>query len=156
VNELREIIAISAGFTGAAELSNQLRGWVHMALDIGNDAGTAGEFELVGSLQIEPEFRIGFEDFMKPLRLTVNKLAIDLHVPATRIGEIVQQRLRVSADTALRLARYFEENHSGMNRRKQLGLLHTLPVVRAKLATTHLPSRETVAIKGSSTRRDLV
>jgi hypothetical protein len=61
VNELREIIAISAGFTGAAELSNQLRGWVHMAFDIGNDAGTASEFELVGSLQIEPEFRIGFE-----------------------------------------------------------------------------------------------
>jgi addiction module HigA family antidote len=50
------------------------------------------------------------EDFMKPLRLTVNKLAIDLHVPATRIGEIVQQRRRVSADTALRLARYFKTN----------------------------------------------
>jgi hypothetical protein len=31
-----------------------------MALDIGNHAGTASEFELVGSLQIEPEFRIGF------------------------------------------------------------------------------------------------
>jgi len=29
------------------------------------------------------------EDFMKPLRLSVNKLALDLHVPATRIGEIV-------------------------------------------------------------------
>jgi antitoxin HigA-1 len=29
------------------------------------------------------------EDFMKPLSLTVNKLALELHVPATRIGEIV-------------------------------------------------------------------
>jgi addiction module HigA family antidote len=48
------------------------------------------------------------EDFMKPLRLTVNKLAIDLHVPATRIGEIVHQRRRITADTALRLARYFK------------------------------------------------
>jgi addiction module HigA family antidote len=38
------------------------------------------------------------EDFMKPLRLTVNKLAIDLHVPATRIGEIVHQRRRITAD----------------------------------------------------------
>ena len=48
------------------------------------------------------------EDFMKPLRLTVNKLAIDLHVPATRIGEIVHQRRRITANT--RLARYFKTN----------------------------------------------
>src|SRR5260370_29589635 len=50
------------------------------------------------------------EDFMKPLGLSVNKLALDLHVPATRIGEIVHQRRRVTADTALRLARYFNTN----------------------------------------------
>jgi antitoxin HigA-1 len=50
------------------------------------------------------------EDFMKPLRLSVNKLALELHVPATRIGEIVHERRRVTADTALRLARYFHTN----------------------------------------------
>lgn len=50
------------------------------------------------------------EDFMKPLGLTVNRLALDLHVPATRIGEIVHERRRISADTALRLARYFKTN----------------------------------------------
>src|SRR5271169_5387486 len=50
------------------------------------------------------------EDFMKPLGLTVNKLALELHVPATRIGEIVHQRRRVTADTALRLGRYFKTN----------------------------------------------
>ena len=50
------------------------------------------------------------EDFMKPLGLTVNKLALDLRVPATRIGEIVHQRRRITADTALRLARYFNTN----------------------------------------------
>lgn len=50
------------------------------------------------------------EDFMKPLRLTVNKLALELHVPATRIGEIVHERRRVTADTALRLARFFNTN----------------------------------------------
>lgn len=50
------------------------------------------------------------EDFMKPLRLTVNKLALELHVPATRIGEIVHQRRRITAETALRLARYFRTN----------------------------------------------
>ena len=50
------------------------------------------------------------EDFMKPLHLTVNKLALDLHVPATRIAEIVHERRRITADTALRLARYFNTN----------------------------------------------
>ncbi|HEV1995223.1 MAG TPA: HigA family addiction module antitoxin [Candidatus Acidoferrum sp.] len=50
------------------------------------------------------------KDFMKPLRLTVNKLALDLRVPATRIGEIVHERRRITADTALRLARYFNNN----------------------------------------------
>jgi len=34
------------------------------------------------------------EDFMKPLGLSVNKLALELHVPATRIGEIVHERRR--------------------------------------------------------------
>ena len=50
------------------------------------------------------------EDFMKPLGLSVNKLALDLHVPATRIGEIVHERRRITAETALRLARYFKTN----------------------------------------------
>src|SRR5579863_9058587 len=50
------------------------------------------------------------EDFIKPLGLTVNRLALDLHVPATRIGEIVHHRRRITADTALRLARYFKTN----------------------------------------------
>ena len=52
------------------------------------------------------------EDFMKPLNLTVNKLALELRVPATRIGEIVHERRRITAETALRLrlARYFHTN----------------------------------------------
>lgn len=50
------------------------------------------------------------EDFMKPLGLSINRLALDLHVPATRIGEIVHERRRITASTALRLARYFNTN----------------------------------------------
>jgi addiction module HigA family antidote len=50
------------------------------------------------------------EDFMKPLGLSINRLALELHVPATRIGEIVNERRRITADTALRLARYFQTN----------------------------------------------
>ena len=48
------------------------------------------------------------EDFMTPLKLSVNKLALELHVPATRIGEIVHERRRITAETALRLGRYFK------------------------------------------------
>jgi addiction module HigA family antidote len=50
------------------------------------------------------------EDFMKPAGLTINKLAHELHVPATRIGETVQERRRITAEIALRLARYFNTN----------------------------------------------
>ena len=47
------------------------------------------------------------EDFMKPLRISMNRLALDLHVPVTRIAEIVHERRGITPDTALRLGRYF-------------------------------------------------
>lgn len=47
------------------------------------------------------------EEFLKPLDLSINALAIALRVPATRIGAIVKQERAVTADTALRLARFF-------------------------------------------------
>jgi addiction module HigA family antidote len=47
------------------------------------------------------------EDFMLPLKLSMNRLALDLRVPVTRIAEILYGRRGVSPDTALRLARYF-------------------------------------------------
>jgi addiction module HigA family antidote len=48
------------------------------------------------------------EEYMKPLELSVNRLALDLHVPPSRIGDIVHGTRGISSDTALRLARYFE------------------------------------------------
>lgn len=48
------------------------------------------------------------EEFMKPLGLSMNKLAMELRVPVTRIGDIVHERRGITADTALRLARYFK------------------------------------------------
>jgi antitoxin HigA-1 len=48
------------------------------------------------------------EEFMRPLNLSINALARDLYVPVTRISEIVNERRSISADTALRLARYFD------------------------------------------------
>ena len=47
------------------------------------------------------------EDFMAPLGLSMNKLSLDLHVPVTRVAEIVHGRRGISPDSALRLARYF-------------------------------------------------
>ncbi|HEY9139913.1 MAG TPA: HigA family addiction module antitoxin [Bryobacteraceae bacterium] len=47
------------------------------------------------------------EEFMKPLGISINGLALELHVPVTRISEIVNQRRGITADTSLRLARYF-------------------------------------------------
>jgi addiction module HigA family antidote len=47
------------------------------------------------------------EDLLKPLGISINRLARDLRVPVTRISEIVNGRRGVTADTALRLARYF-------------------------------------------------
>jgi addiction module HigA family antidote len=47
------------------------------------------------------------EEFLKPLGMSVNALAIALRVPATRIGAIVKGERAVTADTALRLSRFF-------------------------------------------------
>ncbi len=48
------------------------------------------------------------EEFMVPLGLSMNKLALALHVPVPRIAEIVHERRSITPDTALRLARYFD------------------------------------------------
>jgi addiction module HigA family antidote len=47
------------------------------------------------------------EDFMIPLGISANHLALRTRMPATRVGEILHGRRSVSTDTALRLARYF-------------------------------------------------
>ncbi|KWK81191.1 hypothetical protein WM15_22785 [Burkholderia ubonensis] len=48
------------------------------------------------------------EEFLTPLEMSVNALALALNVPATRLHEIVKERRGVTADTAYRLARYFD------------------------------------------------
>ncbi len=47
------------------------------------------------------------EDFMKPMGISINQLACDLVVPPGRISGIVNGRRAISADTALRLGKYF-------------------------------------------------
>ncbi|MBL8449324.1 MAG: HigA family addiction module antidote protein [Dechloromonas sp.] len=48
------------------------------------------------------------EEFLAPLGMSANALALALHVPAPRINDVVRERRAVTPDTALRLARYFD------------------------------------------------
>jgi antitoxin HigA-1 len=47
------------------------------------------------------------EEYLEPLSMSVNALAVALRVPASRINDVVRQKRGISIDTALRLARYF-------------------------------------------------
>ncbi len=71
------------------------------------------------------------EEFLKPIGLSQNRLALDIRVPARRINEIVLGKRRITADTALRLAKYFN-----MSARFWLGLQtdFDLDVAEDKLA----------------------
>lgn len=71
------------------------------------------------------------EEFLKPMGLSQNRLALDIRVPARRINEIVHGKRRITADTALRLAKYFS-----MSAKFWLGLQadYDLDVAEDKLA----------------------
>jgi antitoxin HigA-1 len=47
---------------------------------------------------------------MAPLGLSMNRVAMDLRVPVTRIADIVNEKRGITADTALRFARYFKNS----------------------------------------------
>lgn len=47
------------------------------------------------------------EEFLKPMGISQNRIALDIRVPARRINEIVLGKRRITTDTALRLAKYF-------------------------------------------------
>ncbi|MGB6876118.1 MAG: HigA family addiction module antitoxin [Candidatus Acidiferrales bacterium] len=50
------------------------------------------------------------EEFMAPLRLSMNKMAMGMRVPVTRIADIANEKRAITADTALRFARYFNNS----------------------------------------------
>lgn len=72
-----------------------------------------------------------FEEYLEPLGISQYRLAKDISVPPRRINEIVHGKRSISADTALRLARYF-----GTSERFWLNLQthHDLEVERDRLA----------------------
>jgi addiction module HigA family antidote len=59
-----------------------------------------------GSWNIHPG-EILREEFLKPMKLSIYQLAKEIHVPAPRINDIALEKRGISADTAVRLARFF-------------------------------------------------
>jgi antitoxin HigA-1 len=58
-------------------------------------------------LDLIPPGEILLEEFMRPLGISINRLARDIDVPPNRISAIIRGRRGVTADTALRLGKYF-------------------------------------------------
>lgn len=86
------------------------------------------------------------EDFMEPFDISINQLARDLSVPPNRISEIVNGKRSISADTALRLQRYF-----GVEAQFWLNLQteHDLRIIKRKIWTDI--ERRIIPVKTSET-----
>jgi addiction module HigA family antidote len=92
------------------------------------------------------------EEFMVPMNLSANALAIGINVPVSRILDIVHERRGISADTAVRLAKYFgtserfwtnlqaEYDLSVIHQKKQPDLDRIVPHVRPVAAADDLAS----------------
>jgi len=91
-------------------------------------------------------------EFLKPMGLSQNRLALDIGVPPRRINEIVLGKRRISAETALRLARYF-----GSTPQFWLGLQadHDLDVAAEQMGDLARPSREKTMSKMESLQKYL-
>jgi len=72
------------------------------------------------------------EDFMEPMGISMNKLSRDIAVPPNRISEIVNGKRGISADTALRLERYFRvEAQFWLNLQSE----YDLRIIKRKIGT---------------------
>ena len=83
------------------------------------------------------------EDFLRPLGMSANALAKALSVPAPRINDIVRERRGVTADTAMRLARYF-----GGDARSWLNLQAAYDLRVAQIANARRIEREIAPAEG--------
>jgi addiction module HigA family antidote len=79
------------------------------------------------------------EKYLVPLKMSANALAKALNVPPPRVNDIVRQRRGVSADTAMRLARYF-----GGNARSWMNLQTSYELRVAELANANRIKREII------------
>jgi len=86
------------------------------------------------------------EEFMRPLALSSNALANAIGVTAARVNEIVRERRGISADTALRLARYFgTDAQSWMNLQQRYDLECAKDALGASLSKIHRRSASKAA-----------
>ena len=83
------------------------------------------------------------EEFLNPLELRQHKLAMGIHVPATRIGEIVHGRRAITPETSLRLARYL-----GTSPEFWLNLQQSFDLTRVKVEQEAKIAREVQAFAG--------
>jgi addiction module HigA family antidote len=84
------------------------------------------------------------EEFLIPLGITQNALALKIRVPATRIGEIIHGKRAITPDTALRLARYF-----GNSPEFWLNLQQMHDLSKAKLELSKRIERDVEAYAGA-------
>jgi addiction module HigA family antidote len=77
------------------------------------------------------------EEYLQPLEMSVNALSKALHVPPTRMNEIVRENRGITADTAMRLARYF-----GTSERFWLILQTEFELRRAQISKAEQVARE--------------
>jgi addiction module HigA family antidote len=74
------------------------------------------------------------EEFLKPMKLSAYEVAKRLHVPAPRINDVVLEKRGISADTAVRLARFFGTTEQfWMNLQSSYDLRRTHSVIRKQL-----------------------
>ena len=91
------------------------------------------------------------EDFMKPLGLSQYRVAKDISVPALRISQIVHGRRSITADTALRLARYFGTSAAvwlRLQARYDLEIADTKLTKRINREVKTLPKKQLAAARG--------
>src|SRR6266403_747817 len=81
------------------------------------------------------------EEFMNPLGLSMNKMATDLRVPVTRIADIVNEKRGITAETALRFARYFNNS--------PIFWMNLQPVMNWKLLRTRSPPKSSATCNHS-------
>ena len=91
------------------------------------------------------------EDFMEPLDISINQLARDLSVPPNRISEIVSGKRAITADTALRLQRYFGvEAQFWLNLQNEFDLRMVKRKIWADLERRIIPVKTTDKVSGDS------
>ena len=80
------------------------------------------------------------EEFLAPLGMSANALAIALRVPAPRVNDVVPERRAITPDTALRLAQYFGgDAESWMNLQITYDLSRTEQIVGEKIRSEIVP-----------------